>query len=95
MRTVEYARVLGLRYVISDDGQANTLAVLCLVLTDETSPLADHEFEVELPPPYCGHAEFVVLRGRFDSSLRRPWAVQDACKVRAKSAMLHLQFEPA
>jgi hypothetical protein len=81
MRAAEPCRVLGLAYDISDDGAEHTLARLRLVLGDGASPLAGREFEVALPPPGCGFAEFVVPRYRFDAAVERRWRVGDACQV--------------
>ncbi len=58
------------------------VAVLRLVLCDDASPLAGREFEVELPSPRNGQAEFVVLRARFEAALRQEWRVRDRCKAR-------------
>jgi len=58
------------------------VAALRLVLCDAASPLAGREFEVELPSPRNGQAEFVVLRARFEAALRQEWRVGDRCKAR-------------
>ena len=81
MREVEPARVAALDYVISNDGTSNTCAKLRLQLSDTASPLVDRTFEVELPPPNCGHAEFVVPRHRFLASVHRMWKRGDCCQV--------------
>lgn len=36
---------------------------------------------MEVPPPSAGHAEFVVLRARYDTAVRRCWEVGDQCQV--------------
>lgn len=38
--------MVGLRYAVSDDAHADTVAVLRLALDDPASPLAGREFEV-------------------------------------------------
>ena len=81
MRQAEPARVVGLRYVVSDDAHADTMAVLRLALSDAASPLAGREFDVEMPPPHHGQAEFIVLRSRFDAAVQRDWRVSDKCQV--------------
>ena len=59
------------------------MAVLQLALTGEgDTRVRGREFEVEVPPPHCGHPEFVILRARFDAANARCWRVGDACKVR-------------
>lgn len=87
MRLAEPCRVTGLHYTVSDDGKSNTLAQVMLTLSDEDSPLFGREFEAELPPPTCGHAEFVVPRHRFDAAIQRCWSVGDRCQVHT-SALL-------
>ena len=82
MREVEPARVLALDYVITNDGTSNTCARLRLQLSDPASPLLGRTFEVDLPPPNCGHAEFVVPQHRFLTSVRRMWKRGDCCQVR-------------
>lgn len=81
MRQAEPARVVGLRYVISSDAHADTMAVLRLALADDSSPLAGKEFEVEMPPPHHGQAEFIVLRSHFDAAVQREWRSGDKCQV--------------
>ncbi len=81
MRQAEPARVVALRYEISADAHHDTMAVLRLALTDEGSPLAGREFELEMPPPHHGQAEFIVLRSRFDVSVQRDWQELDKCQV--------------
>ncbi|KAK9915369.1 hypothetical protein WJX75_008121 [Coccomyxa subellipsoidea] len=81
MRQAEPARVVALRYEVSADAHHDTMAVLRLALADEASPLAGREFEVEMPPPHHGQAEFIVLRSRFDASVQRDWHVGDKCQV--------------
>jgi hypothetical protein len=83
MRTAEPARVVGLRYIISQDAHADTMAVLRLALADAQSPLAGREFEVEMPPPHHGQAEFIVLRSRFEAAIQRSWQIGDKCQVLA------------
>lgn len=86
MREVEPAEVTALGYAISNDGTSNTCARLQLRLTDPTSPLLGRTFDVELPPPNCGHAEFVVPRHRFLASVQRRWMPGDQCQVRSPDA---------
>ena len=81
MREVEPARVIALDYIISDDGTSNTCAKLRLQLSDPGSPLRGRTFDIELPPPNCGHAEFVVPKHRFLASVHRKWTVGDCCQV--------------
>lgn len=81
MRPAEPARVVSLRYAVGQDADADTLAVMRLVLDDSASPLAGREFEVEMPPPHHGQAEFVMLRSRFEAAMARGWQSEDACKV--------------
>ncbi len=76
----------GIQYRILNDGVHHTVAALQLRLIDPASPVHEREFEVELPPPDSGHAEFVVLRSRFDAALRRGWAAGDSCQVRLDSS---------
>ena len=85
MREVEPARVIALDYIISDDGTSNTCAKLRLQLSDPGSPLQGRTFDIELPPPNCGHAEFVVPKHRFLASVHRKWQVGDCCQVCACS----------
>lgn len=59
------------------------VAVLQLVLTGLGSPLAGREFEVELPSPRNGQAEFVVLSSRFEAAVWSPWRIGDRCQVPA------------
>ena len=82
MRPAEPARVMSLKYIIGQDADADTMAIMRLVLDDEASPLAGREFEVEMPPPHHGQAEFVMLRSRFEAAMARGWHSEDACKVR-------------
>lgn len=42
-------------------------------MAGDPTPLAGRRFEVELPAPRNGQAEFVVLRARFEASLRVNW----------------------
>ncbi|KAL0034434.1 hypothetical protein WJX79_002167 [Trebouxia sp. C0005] len=81
MREVEPVRVIALDYIISDDGTSNTCAKLRLQLSDPGSPLQGRTFDIELPPPNCGHAEFVVPKHRFLASVHRKWQVGDCCQV--------------
>lgn len=81
MREVEPACVTAINYIISDDGTSNTCARLRLQLDDPNSPLEGRSFDVELPPPNCGHAEFVIPRHRFLASVRRKWQRGDCCQV--------------
>jgi hypothetical protein len=39
--------------------------------------------QVEMSPPHHGHAEFVVLRARFEAALARAWQIGDKCQVSA------------
>jgi hypothetical protein len=39
-------------------------------------------FQVVLPPPSAGHAEFVILRSRFEASLQHTWQPGDRVQVR-------------
>jgi hypothetical protein len=39
-------------------------------------------FQVVLPPTSSGHAEFVILQSRFESSLQRTWQAGDRVQVR-------------
>ena len=88
MREVEPAHVIALDYIISDDGTSNTCAKLRLQLSDPASPLQGRTFDIELPPPNCGHAEFVVPKHRFLASVHRKWKVGDCCQVCALSLAL-------
>lgn len=81
MREVEPALVTALDFSISNDGTSNTCARVELQLTDPTSPLLGCTFHLELPPPNCGHAEFVIPRHRFLTSIQRRWACPDECQV--------------
>lgn len=81
MREVEPVRVIALDYIISDDGTSNTCAKLRLQLSDPGSPLQGRTFDIELPPPNCGHAEFVVPKHRFLASVHRKWQVGDCCQA--------------
>lgn len=81
MRPAEPARVVSLKYTISQDADLDTVAVMRLALDDLASPLAGREFEIEMPPPHHGQAEFVVLRMRFEAALRRSWQPEDKCQV--------------
>lgn len=81
MRPAEPARVAGLKYSIGQDADSDTMAVMRLVLDDVASPLAGREFEVAMPPPHHGQAEFVMLRSRFEAAMARGWQSEDACKV--------------
>ena len=90
MREVEPAQVVSLDYVISNDGTSNTCAKLRLRLSDPSSPLVDRTFDVELPPPNCGHAEFVIPHHRFLASVHRMWKQGDQCQV---SPHAHTEFQ--
>ena len=81
MREVEPAQVIALDYVISNDGTSNTCARQRLRLSAPSSPLVDRTFDVELPPPNCGHAEFVIPRHRFLASVHKRWKQGDQCQV--------------
>ena len=81
MRPAEPARVVSLKYTISQDADSDTMALMRLALDDLASPLAGREFEIEMPPPHHGQAEFVVLRTRFEAALRRSWQPEDKCQV--------------
>ncbi len=50
------------------------------------SPVAGRGFDVLLPPPSLGHADFVVPRGRFEAAVRRMWQPGDTCQVRGEVA---------
>ena len=81
MRPAEPARVVDLKYTIGQDADSDTMAVMRLALDDPASPLTGREFEVEMPPPHHGQAEFVVLRSRFESAMQRGWRSEDKCQV--------------
>ncbi|GAB4817147.1 hypothetical protein N2152v2_004193 [Parachlorella kessleri] len=81
MRPANPCRVVAVDYVISDDGHDYTLPSLTLVLTDEASPLEGRSFAVQLPHPAAEQAEFVVLRGRYNASIRRCWEVGHQCQM--------------
>ncbi|KAL0024726.1 hypothetical protein WJX77_011758 [Trebouxia sp. C0004] len=81
MREVEPARVIALDYMISDDGTSNTCAKVRLQLSQPGSPHQGRTFDIQLPPPNCGHAEFVVPKHRFLASVHRKWKVGDCCQV--------------
>lgn len=81
MRPAEPAQVIDLKYTLGQDAEVDTMAVMRLALDDAASPLAGREFEVEMPPPHHGQAEFVVLRSRFEASVARGWAGEDKCQV--------------
>ena len=81
MRPAEPARVVDLKYIIGQDADSDTMAVMRLALDDSASPLAGREFEVEMPPPHHGQAEFVVLRSRFEAAVQRGWCSEDKCQV--------------
>ena len=85
MREVEPAHVTALHYVISNDGSSNTCARLTLCLSDPASPLLGRAFDVELPPATNGHAEFVIPKHRFLTSVRRMWGLGDLCQVQPGS----------
>ena len=61
--------------------------MLQLVLTGEDellgtpTALAGRRFELELPTPRSGQAEFLVLRTRFVASLRVIWRIGDRCQL--------------
>lgn len=81
MREIEPALVTALGFSISNDGTSNTCARVELQLTDPASPFLGCTFQIELPPPNCGHAEFVIPRHRFLTSIQRRWACPDECQV--------------
>ena len=81
MREVEPAVVIALDYSISNDGTSNTCARVELQLTAPDSPLLGRTFQVELPPPNCGHAEFVIPRHRFLTSVHKRWIHPAECQV--------------
>lgn len=62
-------------------GSVKLVAELAAVLAQGRS------FVVEVPPPAAGHAEFVVLRARYDAGVRRCWEVGDQCQVRRTSVL--------
>ena len=95
MRPAEPARVASLKYAIGQDADADTMAIMRLVLDDGASPLAGREFEVEMPPPHHGQAEFVMLRARFEAAMARAWHSEDACKVRHAPSALPPQHHSA
>ena len=37
--------------------------------------------QVDIPHPHAGHADFVVLRARFDQSLATFWSCGQPCRV--------------
>ena len=68
-RAFEPCKVQQIEYHISDDGRGFTLAQVHLSLLEPLQTyLAGRVFTVDLPPPVAGHAEFVVLRSRFQES---------------------------
>lgn len=91
MRPAEPARVVDLKYAVGQDADSDTMAVMWLALDDSASPLAGREFEVEMPPPHHGQAEFVVLRSRFEAAMQRGWRSEDKCQVslRPSPCMAH------
>lgn len=94
MRPAEPARLVSLKYVVGQDASADTMAIMRLVLDDEASPLAGREFEVEMPPPHHGQAEFVMLRSRFEAAMARGWQSEDACKVRHTALRSNCSIRP-
>jgi len=95
MRPAEPAHVVDLKYIISQDADSDTMAVMRLALDDSASPLAGREFEVEMPPPHHGQAEFVALRSRFEAAMQRGWRSEDKCQVRLRcsACFLPLQYD--
>ena len=81
MRPAEPARVVDLKYIIGQDADSDTMAVMRLALDDSASPLTGREFDLEMPPPHHGQAEFVVLRSRFEAAMQRSWRSEDKCQV--------------
>lgn len=81
LREAEPCSVVGLSYLIVDDGTEATVASLKLQFDDEASQLKGRHFYVKLPPPFVGGADFVVLKSRFDAAIRRKWTIDDHCQV--------------
>lgn len=82
LREAEPCTVVGLSYLIADDGMDATYASLKLRLDDVASPMKGGHFYVRLPPPFVGGADFVVPKSRFDAAIRRKWTIDDHCQVR-------------
>ena len=79
LRPAEPCVVDKVEYHIASDGTESTFARLKLRLSDLDSPLYGRVFSVDIPSPSMGHAEFVVLRDRFEASMRHVWSLGDSC----------------
>jgi hypothetical protein len=75
--------VVGLSYLIADDGTEATYAALKLQFSDPASPAAGGHIYARLPPPFVGGADFLVPRSRFDAAVARMWSIDDHCQVGA------------
>ena len=81
LREAEPCSVVGLSYLIADDGTEATYAALKLQISDPASPAAGGHIYVRLPPPFVGGADFLVPRSRFDAAVARAWSIDDHCQV--------------
>ena len=80
VRPAEPAVVEEIEYTISDTGFDYTLAKLKLKLTDPLSPLYNSYYEVEVPPPFAGHTEFIILKHRFEAGVLAGMHIGCVCK---------------
>ena len=92
LREAEPCRVVGLSYLIADDGTEATYAALKLQFSDPASPVAGNHIYTRLPPPFVGGADFLVLRSRFDAAVARMWSIDDHCQVGALASTYDLHL---
>ena len=78
---VSTGQLLQSRNNANDDDNTNYMIKDYKALCAQESPLAGRTYDVEVPPTHCGHAEFVVLRSRFEESVRRSWGVRNHCQA--------------
>jgi hypothetical protein len=63
---------------VADEWTVAQLTCTC----DPSGPLAGTSFTLTLLPPEANdHAEFLVLRSRFDAAVQAPWVVGDRVQV--------------
>ena len=79
MRNIEPVRVVGLNYIISQDGRDETVANLRLRLADPSAASPGAEFEVELPR--LDDPDFLVPLHRYRAAAEKAWRVDDRCAV--------------
>ena len=80
LRHVEPAKVVQLRYRISQDGRDETVARMRLKLADPGSENRGAEFDVDLPP-LGDDADFVIPLARYREALAKKWRPDDPCAV--------------